>query len=43
MEWGVYEEREREREQQISRVIAGALEEFGNGLGWKWPLGKKDT
>jgi hypothetical protein len=36
-------EGEREREQQISRVRDKALEGFGNGAGWKWPLGKKDT
>jgi hypothetical protein len=44
-EWEVNEERgrEREREQWISGVGDGALEGFGNGMGWKWPLGKKDT
>jgi hypothetical protein len=35
--------REREREQRISGVRDGVVEGFGNGVGWKWPLGKKDT
>ncbi len=36
-------EREREREPWISGVRDGVVEGFGNGVGWKWPLGKKDT
>jgi hypothetical protein len=36
-------EGERERKQWISGVGDGALEGFGNSVGWKWPLGKKDT
>ncbi len=38
--WG---EREREREQQINGVRDRALVRNGNGMGWKWPLVKKDT
>jgi hypothetical protein len=34
-------EREREREQQIKGVREGALVRNENGMGWKWPLGKK--
>ncbi len=40
-EWGA--SREREREQQISRVRDGALDRNGNGVGQKWTLVKKDT
>jgi hypothetical protein len=28
-------EGEREREEQMNRVRDGALEKFGNGMGWK--------
>jgi hypothetical protein len=43
MEWRVRGEGEREREQQINGVREGALLRIGNGVGWKWPLAKKDT
>ncbi len=33
--------REREREQQINGVRVGVLGGFRNGMGWKWPLGKR--
>ncbi len=36
-------EREREREQRINRVRDGALDRFGNSMGWKWPLLQKVT
>ncbi len=43
-ELGVRErEGEREREQLISGVRDGAFDRNGNGVGWKWPLVKKDT
>jgi hypothetical protein len=43
-EWGSKQrERERETDRQISRVRDGASDRSGNGVGWKWPLVKKDT
>ncbi len=36
-------EGEREREQQINGVRDGALDRNGNGMGWKWPIVKRDT
>ncbi len=33
----------REREWLINRVRDDALDRNGNGVGWKWPLVKKDT
>jgi hypothetical protein len=36
-------EGERVREQRINGVRDGALVRNGNGVGWKWPLVKKDT
>ncbi len=41
-EWGV-REKEREREQRINQVRDGVYDRNGNGVGWKWPLVKKDT
>jgi len=41
-EWGV-REKEREREQRINQVRDGVFDRNGNGVGWKWPLVKKDT
>ncbi len=34
---------EREREQRINGVRDGALDGDSQGVGWKWPLVKKDT
>ncbi len=42
-ESGVSGEGEREREQKINGVRGGALDRNGNGMGWKWPLLKRDT
>ncbi len=42
-EWGVGEEREREREQRINRVRDRVLDRNGNGVPQKWPLVKMDT
>ncbi len=36
-------EREREREELINGVRDRAVDGYGNGVGWKWPLVKKDT
>jgi hypothetical protein len=40
-EWGNRQRgSKREREEQIKGVRDGALERFGNSVGWKCPLGK---
>ncbi len=36
-------EREGEREHWVHGVRDRAFDKYRNGLGWKWPLVKKDT